>query len=535
MKLFEAADFDTAQRYVLYLAETSDFSIFRGQRRHWPLIPSLARLDQDARAELNKRLAEFLDWSRATPAMAPYVESDDAAIAIAQHYGIGTNLLDWTYNPAAALFFALDGAEPNDQERAVVFCARVVDIARIEKCRLIEINVPNLWRLEAQAGLFVEVLDTSSASALEDRCQIVTFPKPTQMPFERSAFYPARKSDLEIKIDQYLQLNAVEPVLRELAAATKFELRQRWRTYPGAFFGRMASRPNDLWENSLPTWNVIRVEELSTLSRSVNLKIAVPNEGSVAARYTALRDHFLRANEIRRRLGAVNFRTRWERTLREIGEKADKALNTYWDGVRRLPFSNESIAEGLAALTLRIFEYLSADVPIENTFGLLFGETIIIEFADFNGLNQAGIASKLGLADVVSAPMLDTLTPYVRRRATERPEDLFCFVLDCAQICDLHRLSTLMAREVVPAQVAMHFVQALTNDDWDAVFEAPSYDPTNLGYFSTSRFRFDFPFVVDPQPEDTIFLFTDMTNEEIAARFSQPKSHVEEAQIRHSF
>jgi hypothetical protein len=105
--VFKADGIGSALRHLEALASSAGYNVFRGQRRHWPLLPSLARLAEAERNEARKRLERFIDWSRTTPATRAYVEMADAAVAIAQHYGIATNLLDWSSDPRVALFFAL--------------------------------------------------------------------------------------------------------------------------------------------------------------------------------------------------------------------------------------------------------------------------------------------------------------------------------------------------------------------------------------------------------------------------------------------
>jgi hypothetical protein len=81
--------------------------LFRGQREDLPLLPKLARGDVKLPI-LNveqQMLSEFKIRSR--PYLEIQPESDWDWLALAQHHGMATRLLDWTENPLAALWFAV--------------------------------------------------------------------------------------------------------------------------------------------------------------------------------------------------------------------------------------------------------------------------------------------------------------------------------------------------------------------------------------------------------------------------------------------
>jgi len=170
----------------------SDF-IFRGQRRDQSLRPKLVRLiPHGNRGHIESLM--FDEFKRNCLALIDHKpDSDWDVLSIAQHHGMPTRLLDWTYSALAALWFAVE-KPPFWGRRAVDSTVTTEDsVVWLLKTRpedfTSEAQTPDPFsvnigtmiyrpkvltrRISAQSGLFTthQIFGSEDAACLEENIQ----------------------------------------------------------------------------------------------------------------------------------------------------------------------------------------------------------------------------------------------------------------------------------------------------------------------------------------------------------------------------
>ncbi|MEW8693037.1 MAG: FRG domain-containing protein [Candidatus Thiodiazotropha endolucinida] len=163
---------------------------FRGHRRFdWELLPTLARIPESGIIDEPLATSQLEHFKRAVRGRLADNSlvldgEEDELWSVGQHHGLMTPLLDWTYSPYVALFFAFqkeDTEEEKDNPYRAIYVLNKTFVSDDEVCpdiRMFEPRKDDHGRLVNQAGLFTfspynstienKLTDTLAAEDFED-------------------------------------------------------------------------------------------------------------------------------------------------------------------------------------------------------------------------------------------------------------------------------------------------------------------------------------------------------------------------------
>ena len=159
MAKIELTSFEHLHSLVVHKYSTDQPIIYRGVKdAAFKLIPRVGRAaNYTLRGE--KNIIELFKI-HATPYLEYRPNDDWEWLAIAQHHGLPTRLLDWTYNPLAAMYFAVEEFCESDSAIYAMPAPLIINTSKTKRPLMrragIDIFMPRhiTGRISAQSGLF---------------------------------------------------------------------------------------------------------------------------------------------------------------------------------------------------------------------------------------------------------------------------------------------------------------------------------------------------------------------------------------------
>ena len=428
---FYAKNITEAVRIAEELSKNGISDLFRGQTNNWRPQPSLFRLGIDKEVEF-KRLNKFANWISNVQELTSLHNNKEQILAVAQHYGIGTTFLDFTRNPKVAGFFATHNYhfDKNEENQGVIICLsknvfidswmdineRALKSGKVSLTRLIEIEVNNLWRMQSQEGVFLDIRVAPDFLEMFSFFRYIYFThNSTQYNLiKETTIYPPNKSHVEILIDEFF-----EHETRQLGIARAEEFFGKAiyindNNYEGdttAFINNVLPNRLSSWEiKSIKDWLHEPKEVYSDLKNNPIVNISLKSLLTIPEQKAFIKQQLF---EIENKFD--NPRTQnitWKindedgKTLLIDDEDADllegdkipqiecnKVVSILWDGLRRLPYSNEQLFDCISSYLIGAkYEY--------SGLGKIFGRMTGVEFSTNIAINRSSVSEKLLLSSI---------------------------------------------------------------------------------------------------------------------------------------
>jgi hypothetical protein len=390
--------------------------------------------------------------------------------AVAQHYRLPTNYVDFTTSPEIAAFFAADNPNNRLLDRdCCIICLDTRDLIEFWKAmppknpppELIEIEVNNLWRLEAQEGRFL-FCQYDKIEYIYDFDRIL-FPYTgplMSLPTER--IYPKEKSSLEILLDQFFMTEELTEGTKLIESLVGFQSMHRIKDTEGVDIEVLARNlsVHPSWErNALHSWLNEEREKYHDTVRDETCRIRV-NEQLMSDRYS-LREQILSLLSKPGPLRQISIR--WECMpeppfILPASDELTSALNHLWDGVRRLPYSNEQISYSISE-AIALWYYSSGGRGYAGTQGRFaaeecFGKDALeFEFGAADGSYSRAFASAALLTRAIRSDIKDFLAPSWSDMLMNRQASLPQVIRKPQLLFDFSRLADVLIRQIVPFQI----------------------------------------------------------------------------------
>ena len=469
------------------LKSSREYDWFRGQTQNWPLVSSFCRVAEEQMDAVMEKLARYEHWIKSTPGLESIAASTDMAIAVAQHYGLPTNFVDFTTEPPIAGFFASHGT-PSSSRPSCIMCLNTRELAqfweRLPQSKggptpeFIRLTVPNLWRLESQYGVFLFCPFPNFEEIYDLDRIIFPYTGPISEPPE-SLIYPSRKSQLEILLDRYFMNEQLVEGTRAVYAMSGSIRIHRIPTrpercdrdlVPNGPPPRLAS-----WDTSvLAPWRRTIPEMFSEKLTSEGWELGTNSKLAPPARLAQVSD------QVQARLGctpgARHSLLGWSLRLDGVtmrtyeAEAITRALQRLWDGLRLLPYSDHQIAAGIgccAAIAVEWLDSLASERDDwEHICRRVFPDAMEVEFGSDDGSYSRTFVSESALLDAVRDDIGEFLNPAYADQILGNMAGLFQAIWAPDRLFEYDRLSHLFSSRIAPVQVWMR--------EGSAIFYSPA-------------------------------------------------------------
>ncbi|MDB5003885.1 MAG: hypothetical protein JWQ34_2110 [Mucilaginibacter sp.] len=459
--------------------EEGKYDLFRGQGSNWKLVSSIHRVKGQRGYNKHLKRSDLLfGFMQLNPVLKDYCKNQDQFIAIAQHYGVATNFIDFTEDPIIAAWFATHSKANKIGQYACIICAKRKDFEETmlftkplldkyyvngHQPEFVSIDVHDLWRLQAQKGHFLY----TPFSGIEHYYPFDRILFPYDQPFEairKEYIYPLQKSIIETNIDHFL---TAERRSRNMERIMKWIGEERTSVLPENEIGNYTlpnARPHNSWRGrKLRSWLKPYQERWDAISHDHSIEVTIPYQLVSNDFQEDLSSTILNVLQKHQKCRSHTGRLMLQRIQRPFNKKMQTAIQTgcdlIWHGMRNLPYTDDQIAMSLANFIL-LYNFYSKDRMMESAHDWIFGRTVYIVMTADDGSNTHAYVNGYHILQAARENILDILRPEYRDICADNPVALTQLVFDPSYLFQFERLQELFATDVIPSQTLLELTNA---------------------------------------------------------------------------
>lgn len=457
-KTYKTTNIKEALLLAKKFQKSGKYNLFRGQAQNWEVIPTAGRLSNHIFEQSKEQIERLFVFFNSDKSLKKYRKEVDSIFAIAQHYGIPTNYIDFTENIEVAFYFATNSKSNKIGEESSIICLNEKDFEEFvqfikilyEEKNVIppyisRIEVENLWRLQAQKGCFLFTpWDRIEQYYHFDR---ITFPFTKSFnEIDKEDIYPERKSELEIILDYFFNSEVCmqgQKRVIELAKELNFPIVTIPNYYQYETLEKKETHASWLSE-SYRKWMHAFNEEWKSSENEKIVNITIPlntskEEFTSNVNFELTRD--FRYKEIDRKT-PLNFNIVITPKLSKKNTKIIKTnCKNIWDGTRNLPYSIHDILTILASyLFLEFQSKLKQD----------YRDKILLEITNIYGSKTRFEADKRSIGNYFRNDIEDIIGRNIPRPISS---ELLMHMNEARYVFDFNKLIDFFKTEAIANQV----------------------------------------------------------------------------------
>jgi len=398
MAVYKVKNIEEAMQMANKFKSSGAYNLFRGQAQNWKLTSTRARLQETEEQDAKEKMQRFMNFLTSDPELLKYREDIDWTFAVAQHYGLPTPYIDFSTSVEVAAYFATNSNANKQNVESVILCLSEVDFQEFiihnhepfekggaEPPYVANVDVENLWRLQAQYGTFLYTPTIQIENLYSVDKIIFPYTAPYQGILEED-IYPKRKSELEIKLDRFFDSERNREGNKEFIDLFNTE-NSTVIDVSNCLNEKILKSPNlhESWtEERINEWQYPLKEKWSPTSEEQVVFAIIPSYDDpmdvINALWQQLKKLFSRDSFSKESI--LKFKITTEDPLKEsVVVTMENKCSLIWNGTRNLPYT-------VFEVLLIIAQYLALEQYRDRTgniYGLSEGKPITIELGDAYG------------------------------------------------------------------------------------------------------------------------------------------------------